>query len=55
MTPDDGRCQRCGTPVSVRFRRVFGTNADRVHGCVECMTLSELCDGAAAKPRGEIA
>lgn len=45
----EGRCQRCGTPVSHRFRRVFGGNDATVHGCIECMTLSELCEGAAAE------
>lgn len=44
----DGRCQRCGTSVSTRFRRVFGGNDEMVHGCVDCMTLSELCEGQAA-------
>lgn len=51
--PDAGaaesRCQRCGTTVSHRFRRVFGGNDATVHGCIECMTLSELCEGAAAE------
>jgi hypothetical protein len=46
-TPE-GRCKRCGTSVSTRFRKVFGGNDATVHGCVECMTLSELCDGQAA-------
>jgi|AntRauTorcE11898_2_1112593.scaffolds.fasta_scaffold58651_1 hypothetical protein len=44
----DGRCQRCGNSVSTRFRKVFGGNDATVHGCVDCMTLSELCEGQAA-------
>lgn len=46
--PGDGRCQRCGGAVSLRFRKVFGGNDGTVHGCPECMTLSDLCEGEAA-------
>lgn len=49
----DGRCQRCGNSVSTRFRKVFGGNDATVHGCVDCMTLSELCEGQAAIGREE--
>lgn len=46
----DGECQRCGTRVSSRFRKVFGTNDAEIYGCIDCMTLSELCEGKAAVP-----
>lgn len=49
-TPAEGSCQRCGTAVSLRFRKVFGGNDGTVYGCPECMTLSELCEGEAATP-----
>ena len=46
----DAQCQQCGTRVSSRFRKVFGANDATIYGCIDCMTLSELCDGKAAVP-----
>jgi len=41
------RCERCGSPVSTGFVRVFGYD-DAVHGCLECLTRTELAVGDAA-------
>lgn len=48
---DDARCQNCGAFVSARFARVFGDNDDRVYGCRECMTTTELFAGGPAQGR----
>lgn len=60
MTPPEGdsleaECQRCGTRVSSRFRKVFGANDATIYGCIDCMTLSELCEGKAAEPEAAMA
>ena len=44
------RCERCGAPVSKRFVRVFGLD-DAVHGCLDCLTRTELALGDAALRR----
>lgn len=54
-SPDDGECRRCGSAVSEQFRKVFGSDDDVAHGCIECMTLSDLCDGLAATPGDDAA
>lgn len=41
------RCRGCGSFVTGRFRRVFGDNDNRVYGCHECSSMSELIDGGA--------
>lgn len=37
-------CAICGSPVTVRFARVFGDNDDEVAGCLECATWQELTE-----------
>lgn len=52
-TANQGRqCERCGTAVSQQFVRVFGLD-DGVHGCIDCMTRTELSEGMSAIPAGE--
>ncbi|MFC6889438.1 DUF7563 family protein [Halorubrum trueperi] len=41
------RCERCGSAVTPRFVRVFGTK-DGVYGCLDCLTRQELSVGEAA-------
>ena len=43
----ESRCQNCGAFVTDRFTRVFGDNQDRVHGCFDCMTATEVKNGLA--------
>jgi hypothetical protein len=42
-------CERCGTSVSARFVRVFGTDRS-VYGCTQCLPSKALYAGAAARP-----
>ena len=35
-------CENCGRQVSPRYARVFGDNDDRIFGCPNCMSSSEL-------------
>jgi hypothetical protein len=41
------RCERCGSAVSKQFVRVFGVE-NSVHGCINCLTRTELAVGEAA-------
>lgn len=43
-------CRNCGAFVTERFAAVFGDNDDRIFGCRECMTVSELKEGDASEP-----
>ena len=45
------RCARCGAAVTRQFVRVFGA-ADRVYGCLDCLTRQRLADGDAARRGG---
>lgn len=45
------RCKRCNAYISHRFARVFGNNADEVHGCIDCSTLHALRDGEGGTQR----
>lgn len=38
-------CRRCGGFVTRDFARVFGDNADRVHGCPACLSTRMLTEG----------
>lgn len=46
------RCERCGSPVSNGFVRVFGYD-DAVYGCLNCLTRTELAVGDAALRSGD--
>lgn len=46
-------CQNCGTQVTPDFARVFGDNEGRVHGCLECMTGTDVREGIAAQEAGQ--
>ncbi|WP_336023568.1 DUF7563 family protein [Halobellus salinisoli] len=47
-TMDTNRqCERCGAAVSKQFVRVFGLD-NTVHGCLNCLTRTELAVGEAA-------
>jgi len=41
------QCERCGAAVSKQFVRVFGLD-NTVHGCLNCLTRTELAVGEAA-------
>lgn len=43
----ESRCRNCGGFVTDRFTRVFGDNRNRVFGCFDCMTATEIKNGAA--------
>ena len=40
-------CQSCGGFVTERFARVFGNNQDEVHGCLDCMSNTDVKNGGA--------
>ena len=42
-------CQNCGSFVTPRFVRVFGTNGGEVFACPDCAPLGELMEGKAAR------
>jgi predicted nucleic acid-binding Zn-ribbon protein len=44
-TIQKNRCRNCHSYVSQQFARVFGTNDDTVHACIECSTLHALREG----------
>lgn len=46
-TGPNRRCERCGSAVTPRFVRVFGTK-NGVYGCLDCLTRQELALGEAA-------
>lgn len=46
-TDRNRRCHGCNAPVSRRFVRVFGVDGT-VHGCLECLTRTELAVGMGA-------
>ena len=48
-TSAENRCQSCGSFVTKDFARVFGDNDDQVHGCLECMSASDVKRGG-SKP-----
>ncbi|WP_197052376.1 DUF7563 family protein [Halobellus rufus] len=51
-TMDTNRqCERCGAAVSKQFVRVFGFD-NTVHGCLNCLTRTELAVGKAANRTG---
>ncbi|QCC49299.1 DUF7563 family protein [Halobellus limi] len=41
------QCRRCGSAVSKQFIRVFGVD-NTVHGCLNCLTRTQLAIGEAA-------
>lgn len=41
------QCNTCDSHVTASFHRVFADNDGTLHGCIECMTLSEINDGHA--------
>lgn len=43
----EDRCRNCGAFVTDRFARVFGDNEDRVFGCFDCMTATDVKNGLA--------
>lgn len=45
-----GVCNACGSFVTRDFARVFGDNTDEVFGCTNCLTASEIYEGAATRP-----
>lgn len=48
-TPDPSRrCSRCGAAVTNSFIRVFAIG-ETVHGCLDCLSRSEISSGKAAK------
>jgi len=46
-TATSRQCTRCGSAVSKQFVRVFGLD-NTVHGCLNCLTRTELAIGEAA-------
>lgn len=38
----------CGGHITDRFRRVFGDNGGVVHGCPDCMAMTEILNGETA-------
>lgn len=50
--PED-RCQNCGKPVTLQYRRTMGDNQDIAHSCARCENVSqrERFSGAAAGSR----
>lgn len=44
-------CETCGGVVTSDFTRVFGTNTNQVFACLECTSMREIMDGAAAASR----
>lgn len=42
-------CNNCGSPVTVRFAQVFGTNNDVVYACPNCAPYEQLTSGAAGQ------
>jgi len=42
-------CQNCGAHITDQFRRVFAGNSGQVHGCPDCMHMTEIVDGGAAR------
>ena len=46
-TNSNRRCERCGAAVSKQFVRVFGFD-NTVHGCLNCLTRTQLAVGEAA-------
>lgn len=41
-------CKNCGSPVTDRFARVFGTNTNEVLACPECASMRAIMEGGAA-------
>lgn len=41
-------CENCGSHVTNDFHRVFSDNNGVLHGCIECMTGSDLKEGKAS-------
>lgn len=41
------KCQNCGSFVTPDFVRVFGSNEDSVHGCLDCIGATAVKNGAA--------
>ena len=46
-------CLSCSGSVTKRFARVFGTNDDEVHACLNCASHEAVVRGAAAVPLEE--
>lgn len=42
-------CNNCGSLVTMRFARVFGTNSSDVYACPACAPYEQLMSGAAAQ------
>jgi hypothetical protein len=40
-------CDECESHVTPAFHRVFADNDDTLHGCPECMGLTEILNGEA--------
>lgn len=51
MPDPNRRCSRCGAAVSRSFVRVFAIG-ETVHGCLDCLSRSEISSGKAAKRSG---
>lgn len=43
----ENRCRSCGAFVTRDFVRVFGTNENEVHGCMECLSATAMKNGRA--------
>ena len=44
-------CQNCGEFVTREFAKVFGTNDDEVHGCLDCLGGTAVKNGGGLKYR----
>ena len=42
-------CNDCGAFVTSRFARVLGDNEDDIYGCHNCLSVTALVDGRAAR------
>jgi hypothetical protein len=47
-------CRNCGSFVTPRFVRVFGTNDSQLHACPDCAPVGELMEGKGAQPEAEL-
>ncbi|WP_438267481.1 DUF7563 family protein [Haladaptatus halobius] len=49
----DTGCQNCGSFITRDFARVFGDNQNTVHGCLNCMSKTDVKAGHASDPQRE--
>lgn len=42
------QCDGCGNHVTADFHRVFAANDGTLHGCPECMNMTDIKDGKVA-------